>query len=48
MKAWMSDLEETMRFDPDEGLANLDEHLDRLKQGGRGAGLQIRPPRRAQ
>jgi para-aminobenzoate synthetase/4-amino-4-deoxychorismate lyase len=31
MNAAMADLEETMRFDPDEGIANLDEHLDRLK-----------------
>ena len=28
----MADLEETMRFDPEEGIANLDEHLDRLKR----------------
>ena len=27
----MGDLEEVMRFDPDDGIANLDEHLDRLK-----------------
>jgi len=27
-----SDLEEIMRFDPDEGITNLDEHLDRLKR----------------
>jgi para-aminobenzoate synthetase/4-amino-4-deoxychorismate lyase len=27
----MGDLQETMQFDPDEGIANLDEHLDRLK-----------------
>ena len=25
------DLEEVMAFDPVEGVANLDEHLDRLK-----------------
>lgn len=25
------DLEEMMDFDPEEGIANLDEHLDRLK-----------------
>ncbi|HET9810254.1 MAG TPA: hypothetical protein VFP53_00985 [Sphingomicrobium sp.] len=25
------DLEEIMQFDPDEGIANLDDHLDRLK-----------------
>jgi len=30
-EAAMADLEEVMRFDPDEGIANLDEHLDRLK-----------------
>jgi para-aminobenzoate synthetase/4-amino-4-deoxychorismate lyase len=27
----MADLEATMHFDPDEGIANLDQHLDRLK-----------------
>lgn len=27
----MGDLEEVMQFDPDEGIANLDQHLDRLK-----------------
>ena len=27
----VGDLEETMQFDPDDGIANLDEHLDRLK-----------------
>ena len=26
------DLEESMKFDPDDGIANLDEHLDRLKR----------------
>ena len=26
----MGDLQEVMRFDPDEGIFNLDEHLDRL------------------
>lgn len=25
------DLEEIMDFDPDEGIANLEQHLDRLK-----------------
>ena len=28
----MNDLEEVMRFDPEHGLANLDEHLDRLSR----------------
>ena len=27
-----SDLEEIMSFDPDEGITNLDEHLDRLNR----------------
>ena len=27
-----SDLEEVMEFDPVEGIANLEQHLDRLKQ----------------
>jgi branched-subunit amino acid aminotransferase/4-amino-4-deoxychorismate lyase len=27
----MGDLEETMHFDPEDGIAHLDEHLDRLK-----------------
>ena len=26
-----ADLEEVMRFDPNEGIADLDRHLDRLK-----------------
>jgi len=26
------DLEEVMEFDPEEGIANLEEHLDRLKR----------------
>ena len=35
------DLEETMRFDPDEGIANLDEHLDRLKEAAEGRGFKF-------
>ena len=31
MKGAMNDLEEVMRFDPNEGIADLDSHLDRLK-----------------
>lgn len=27
----MGDLEETMRFDPTEGVTDLDRHLDRLR-----------------
>ena len=44
----MSDLEETMHFDPEDGIADLDAHLDRLKHVGRSPGLQVRPPCRAQ
>ena len=35
----MRDLEETMRFDPDEGVANLDDHLDRLKEAADAQGF---------
>jgi para-aminobenzoate synthetase/4-amino-4-deoxychorismate lyase len=37
----MSDLEETMRFDPNEGIANLDEHLDRLKASAEERGFRF-------
>ena len=35
------DLEEVMKFDPDEGLANLDEHLDRLKRAADDLGFKF-------
>jgi para-aminobenzoate synthetase/4-amino-4-deoxychorismate lyase len=41
MKRSMADLEETMRFDPEEGIANLDEHLDRLKRMAEGQGFKF-------
>lgn len=37
----MSDLEETMHFDPDEGIANLDMHLDRLKAAAEAEGYKF-------
>ncbi len=37
----MSDLEETMRFDPDDGLANLDEHLNRLSDAAEAQGFKF-------
>jgi len=37
----MSDLEETMHFDPDEGLADLDMHLDRLKAAAEAQGFKF-------
>ena len=37
----MSDLEEVMRFDPDEGIANLDEHLDRLMASAASQGFKF-------
>ena len=37
----MRDLEETMRFDPDEGVANLDVHLDRLKEAAEAQGFKF-------
>lgn len=35
------DLEEVMEFDPEEGIANLDEHLDRLKAQADSAGIDF-------
>jgi len=37
----MSDLEETMDFDPEEGIANLDMHLDRLKAAAEAQGFKF-------
>jgi para-aminobenzoate synthetase/4-amino-4-deoxychorismate lyase len=37
----MGDLQETMQFDPDEGIANLDAHLDRLKAAADGQGFKF-------
>ena len=37
----MSDLEETMHFDPEEGIANLDSHLDRLKDAAEAQGFKF-------
>jgi branched-subunit amino acid aminotransferase/4-amino-4-deoxychorismate lyase len=37
----MGDLEETMRFDPDDGIANLDQHLDRLKTAAESRGFKF-------
>lgn len=35
------DLEEVMQFDPDEGVADLDEHLDRLKRAAEAQGFKF-------
>ena len=35
------ELEVTMDFDPDEGIANLDEHLDTLKRAAEAQGLRF-------
>lgn len=35
------DLEELMRFDPDEGIAELDMHLDRLKAAANERGFRF-------
>ena len=37
----MTDLEEVMRFDPDEGIADLDTHLDRLKASAEARGFKF-------
>jgi para-aminobenzoate synthetase/4-amino-4-deoxychorismate lyase len=41
MNASMSDLQETMHFDPDDGIANLDVHLDRLKDAAEAQGFKF-------
>ena len=35
------DIEEIMHFDPDEGIANLDDHLDRLKTAAESHGFKF-------
>ena len=35
------DLEEVMRFDPEEGIADLDQHLDRLKAAASERGFEF-------
>jgi para-aminobenzoate synthetase/4-amino-4-deoxychorismate lyase len=35
------DLEEVMRFDPEEGIADLDQHLDRLKNAAEAQGFKF-------
>lgn len=37
----MIDLEETMKFDPEEGIADLDNHLDRLKNAAEAQGFKF-------
>jgi para-aminobenzoate synthetase/4-amino-4-deoxychorismate lyase len=39
--AGMGDLEESMRFDPDEGVADLDRHLDRLQAAAAERGFRF-------
>jgi para-aminobenzoate synthetase/4-amino-4-deoxychorismate lyase len=35
------DLEVAMQFDPDEGIADLDQHLDRLKRAAEAQGFRF-------
>ena len=35
------ELEVTMDFDPDEGIANLDQHLDTLKRAAEAQGFRF-------
>ena len=41
MNAPMSDLQETMKFDPEDGIANLDVHLDRLNAAAEAQGFKF-------
>jgi para-aminobenzoate synthetase / 4-amino-4-deoxychorismate lyase len=36
-----ADLTETMRFDPDEGILDIDRHLDRLMQSAEANGFDF-------
>lgn len=35
------DIEEVMRFDPEEGIADLDRHLDRLRAAAEAQGFKF-------
>jgi len=37
----MSDLEETMHFDPEDGISGLDAHLDRLSTSAAAQGFKF-------
>ena len=37
----MSDLEETMHFDPEDGISDLDAHLDRLSTSAAAQGFKF-------
>ena len=39
----MSDLSVTMRFDPEEGIADLESHLDSLKRDAAAQGFAFDP-----
>jgi len=41
MKEAMSDLEATMHFDPEDGIADLDVHLDRLSSSAEAQGFRF-------
>jgi len=41
MNGPMSDLEETMHFDPEDGIAELDMHLDRLTASAEAQGFKF-------
>ena len=36
-----ADLTETMRFDPDEGILDIDRHLDRLMEAAKALGFEF-------
>ena len=37
----IADISETMRFDPDEGILDLDDHLDRLRRSAEELGFDF-------
>ncbi len=41
MTTTMTDLEEIMQFDPEDGIADLDSHLDRLRDAAERQGTRF-------
>jgi para-aminobenzoate synthetase/4-amino-4-deoxychorismate lyase len=37
----LADLSETMRFDPEDGIVDIDAHLDRLMRAAQGRGFEF-------
>ena len=40
-RSHIADLSETMRFDPDDGILDIDQHLDRLMRSAKELGIEF-------